>query len=240
MIVKDVAAPVVEAGLAEYQAWRARRDEAIAQGSRPSLTVRTVREHVRAAVTSHPAPGTPHSAPGTPSTSLRAGRHLAPDGDDVPVIEVSRVPDRPIGTRFGTLVHALLATVPLDAGADRIREVAVLQGRVLGAEDEEVAAAAEVAGRVLAHGLLARARAAAARHVCRRESPVMMKDEAGTLIEGVVDLAFEEGGAWTVVDFKTDQELESELDLYRRQVSLYATMIGAATGKPARAILMRI
>jgi ATP-dependent exoDNAse (exonuclease V) beta subunit len=232
MIVKDVAAPVVEAGLAEYQAWRARRDEAIAQGSRPSLTVRTVREHVRAAVTSHPAPGTPHSAPGT--------RHPAPDGDDVPVIEVSRVPDRPIGPRFGTLVHALLAIVPLDAGADRIREVAVLQGRVLGAEDEEVAAAAEVAGRVLAHGLLARARAAAARHVCRRESPVMMKDEAGTLIEGVVDLAFEEGGAWTVVDFKTDQELESELDLYRRQVSLYATMIGAATGKPARAILMRI
>jgi ATP-dependent exoDNAse (exonuclease V) beta subunit len=72
-----------------------------------------------------------------------------------------------------------------------------------------VAAAAEVAERVLAHDLLARARSAAARHVCRRESPVMIKDQDGMLIEGVVDLAFEEKGVWTVVDFKTDQELES-------------------------------
>jgi ATP-dependent exoDNAse (exonuclease V) beta subunit len=163
-----------------------------------------------------------------------------PTAPGVELIEVARAPDRPSGPRFGTLVHAVLATVPLDAPSERVREVAVMQGRVLGADDEEVAAAAEVADRVLAHDLLGRARAAAARHACRREAPVMMTDAAGTLIEGVVDLAFEDAGEWTVVDFKTDQELKAAIDLYRRQVGLYAEMVAAATGQPARPVLMRV
>ena len=29
----------------------------------------------------------------------------------------------------------------------------------------------------------------------------------GTLVEGIVDLAFEEAGEWTVVDYKTDREI---------------------------------
>ena len=47
----------------------------------------------------------------------------------------------------------------------------------------------------------------------------------------VVDLAFEENGVWTVVDYKTDREIESEgEDRYRRQIALYATAIANATG----------
>ena len=63
----------------------------------------------------------------------------------------------------------------------------------------------------------------------------------GTLIEGVVDLAFEESGEWTVVDYKTDRELAaSGEDQYRRQVALYASAIALATGQTAHAVLMRV
>jgi ATP-dependent exoDNAse (exonuclease V) beta subunit len=62
----------------------------------------------------------------------------------------------------------------------------------------------------------------------------------GTLVEGVVDLAFEEDGRWTVVDFKTDQDIEPHLELYMRQVRFYAAAIAAATGRPAEPMLVRV
>jgi len=118
--------------------------------------------------------------------------------------------------------------------------VAALQGRVLGAPPAEVASAVDVALRVLAHELLGRARDAAAAGRCRRESPVTCRTGDGTLLEGTVDLAFEEARRWVVVDFKTDRELEESLDTYRRQVGVYADIIAAATDRPADAVLMRI
>jgi ATP-dependent helicase/nuclease subunit A len=63
----------------------------------------------------------------------------------------------------------------------------------------------------------------------------------GALIEGVVDLAFEEAGEWIVVDYKTDREVaQSGEDRYRRQVAFYASAIAQATGQPAHGILMRV
>ena len=79
-----------------------------------------------------------------------------------------------------------------------------------------------------------------ARGECRREEPVAGRDDGGTLVEGVVDLAFREAGAWTVVDFKTDQELDAEVERYRRQVALYAELIARATGEPATPLLLRV
>jgi ATP-dependent exoDNAse (exonuclease V) beta subunit len=43
-----------------------------------------------------------------------------------------------------------------------------------------------------------------------------------------------------VVDFKTDRELDGPLETYRRQVQAYASAVGAALGKRARAVLMRV
>ena len=56
----------------------------------------------------------------------------------------------------------------------------------------------------------------------------------------MVDLAFRERGEWTVVDFKTDVELSDALDIYRTQVGLYVTAVAAATGEPARGVLMSV
>ena len=111
---------------------------------------------------------------------------------------------RPSGKRFGVLVHALLAVVPLDADGDQVRELARLHARVLGAPDDERDAAARLVHRVLGHQVLHDARAAGP--ACRREAPVSIVLD-GTLVDGQVDLAFETADGWTVVDFKTDAEL---------------------------------
>ena len=44
----------------------------------------------------------------------------------------------------------------------------------------------------------------------------------------------------TQVDFKTDADLTSHLAAYTTQVSLYARAIGEATGRPTRAVLLRV
>src|SRR4029079_10819355 len=82
---------------------------------------------------------------------------------------------------------------------------------------------------------------AAERGACRREMPVTFSCPDGTVIEGVVDLAFEDEGRWTVVDFKTDIEIgQNGLQTYRRQVGFYGAAITRATSQPARGVLLRI
>ena len=153
----------------------------------------------------------------------------------------ARGPWRAGGARFGELVHATLAIVPLSADRATIDALASVQGRILAATDEEIRAAIETVERVVAHELLRRARSAEARGACRREAPVTITLKDGTVLEGVVDLAFEEAGVWTVVDYKTDREIESSGDArYRRQVGLYASAIALASGQPATAVLIRV
>jgi ATP-dependent helicase/nuclease subunit A len=63
---------------------------------------------------------------------------------------------------------------------------------------------------------------------------------SGAIVEGQVDLAFEDDDGYVVVDFKTDREIEGAVDRYRRQVQIYAAAIATATGRPTRAVLMRV
>ena len=149
------------------------------------------------------------------------------------------LPARPSGPRFGTLVHASLAAVPLDANEQTIDAVVGVQGRIVAAPPEEVAGARQVVRSVLGHALIAEARRAGERGTLFRETPTtILKD--GQLLEGTVDLAFETAAGFTVIDFKTDR-VEAELQgAYARQVQLYAEAIAQATGKAARAVLMNI
>jgi hypothetical protein len=61
---------------------------------------------------------------------------------------------------------------------------------------------------------------------CRREVPVSWKDVSGALIEGVIDLVFEDGKQSTIVDFKSDEELR--LLIKRSVSSLYFLFLRAA------------
>jgi ATP-dependent exoDNAse (exonuclease V) beta subunit len=125
----------------------------------------------------------------------------------VEIVELARATNRPSGPRFGTLVHAVLASVPLDGDLTVIRELATVHGRIIGATAEEIVAAGEAVSNALAHSLLHDARAAAQQNRCRREAPIACRDPEGFLMEGVVDLAFEQDQRWIVIDFKTDEDL---------------------------------
>ena len=116
----------------------------------------------------------------------------------------------------------------------------MIHARLLDQPADDARAAATVAGRVLASDLMSRARAADRRDACRRETPIMLRDADGGLVEGTVDLAFEESGRWTVVDFKTDRQAVTGTPEYVRQVQLYADAVAAATGAPAQAIILQI
>jgi ATP-dependent helicase/nuclease subunit A len=162
---------------------------------------------------------------------------------DIEIVTVRVQPgsaERRGGAAFGVLVHSLLAQAPFDATRDTLEELAAMEARVLGLEDEDALAAAGTVERVLRHDLLTRAREASARNGCRRETPITLTLPDGTLVEGIVDLAFEEQGVWTVVDYKTDRELSAGEESYRRQVALYAAGIATATGGTAKGVLVRV
>jgi ATP-dependent helicase/nuclease subunit A len=204
-----VADGAAEAASQAHRQWQEQRAAALESGLRPSMRVET--------------------ATGRSQKEAAAG----------PVaLETVELRDfaRPRGRRFGTLVHAVLAEVDLRAGPAQVGKVALAQGRLLGASGEEVAAAARAAGAALAHPLLRRAAAA---EDCRREEPLIHRLEDGTLLEGVVDLAFRDGSGWTVVDFKTDAQPDSQ-PRYAAQLRLYCAAITAVTHLPATAALLAV
>jgi ATP-dependent exoDNAse (exonuclease V) beta subunit len=142
--------------------------------------------------------------------------------------------ERPSGWRFGALVHAMLASIVLDAGPNAIQASASINGRLVGATEEEIQAAIMTVGSALRHPILQRAAASARRAELRRETPVLIALDDGNLVEGVVDLAFREDTpdftGWTVLDFKTDREFATSSDRYTAQVTVYSEAIRAATG----------
>jgi ATP-dependent exoDNAse (exonuclease V) beta subunit len=218
LIVKDVNPVVLRQRLDAYEAWRAGREAAVAAAAKPSVAVVTATELAMA--------------------DADAARHPAIR------VDIERAAEgavRPGGVRFGTLVHAILAAIPLAPGSGvEAVPLAEAHGRVLGASDEEIAAAADVVKRAMAHPVLLAAARAAAEDRCYRETPVTLRLESGAIVEGNVDLAYVDQDEVVVVDFKTDRELAGALEAYRRQVHVYAEAVGTALQRPARAVLMRI
>jgi ATP-dependent exoDNAse (exonuclease V) beta subunit len=105
-----------------------------------------------------------------------------------------------------------------------------LNARILGATSEEAAAAHASVVAALVHPVLERARSAAR---CHREYPVTFRTKDARLLEGVIDLAFLEKGAWVVVDFKTDAHSPERRAQYERQLRWYAHALAELTGIPA-------
>jgi len=216
LIVKDVPRHVVADGRGAYDRWVLARADAREAGIQPSCQVRTVREAAEAATVA-PLP-------------------------DIQIVDLRDAADgeRASGLGFGRLVHELLARASFDAPAESLVQLAMVHARLLDQPADDARAAARVAERVLASELLQRAHAADRRGACRRETPVMLRDGDGVLVEGTVDLAFEEAGRWTIVDFKTDRQAVAGTPSYVRQVQLYADAVGSATGVPAHAIIVQI
>jgi ATP-dependent helicase/nuclease subunit A len=193
-----------------YEDWRRNRDKTIAAGSEP-----TIRVH----------------APSEVGIDLK-------DSDlPIEVIELDREPDRPSGSRFGSLVHTIFSRVNLNGSVDDLRMAVDRQARQFGSPPVEREAAYDVVQRALKHPLMV---AAAKSEDVKRETPVMYVNDADELVEGIVDMAFRSAEGWTVVDFKTDEDIEKQRGAYLGQIRLYVEGVGKATGEDVRGVLFAV
>jgi ATP-dependent exoDNAse (exonuclease V) beta subunit len=223
LISRDANPADVAGDRARYDMWRDKRERAQQAGSSPSTRLMTATE------------------------IIKEGGKAAATTPDVSVEDASAfVAARPSGKRFGTLVHALLATLPLDATPAEVADLAALHAKLFAAKDEERTAAAAMAEALTRHARWQAARAAAAEGKrVWREVPVSMRmaaapGDAPAIVDGQIDLAYETDSGWVVIDFKTDVEIASAQDAYKQQVALYADAVAKATGRPAAGILLRI
>jgi ATP-dependent exoDNAse (exonuclease V) beta subunit len=132
---------------------------------------------------------------------------------------------------LGRLVHRILEWIPFDLQAsERATSMAEALGPVFGLDAETAQRAAEHVARALALPVMERARRA--RRVWR-ELPLWLPED-GKLIEGIVDLAFEEDGGLVVVDYKTDHVAEADLLAqaahHAPQLQVYGRGLAQATG----------
>jgi ATP-dependent exoDNAse (exonuclease V) beta subunit len=219
LIAKDGDQAAVDRRMGEYRAWQADRAAATARARVPSVVVRTATA-IAQQREAMPAPA------------------AAPAG--VTVVEMPRPAERPFGPRFGTLVHATLATVDLDADAGTVHRTAETQARILLASADEVSAAADAVSSILSRPLFDRVRAAAAKGLCSRECPILWRAPDGSLVEGTVDVVFEEDDALTILDFKTDRGPSEVKAEYERQLALYCRAFAALRKRPVAGILVKV
>jgi ATP-dependent exoDNAse (exonuclease V) beta subunit len=197
-------------GLQRYREWKRSREDAVDRGERPEFEL-----------------------------LLPSETSAAPPGFDgaIEIDESLARPGRPSGARFGTLVHLVMRDIDLMSAGAGAEGLARMHGRVLGATAEEADAAAEAARAAAAHPLIVRAGKAGR---CHRELPVMLRLDENRLLEGVIDLAFLEDGAWTIVDFKSDADLKAKRAHYRRQLQWYGAALERITGQPVRGWILGI
>jgi len=172
-------------------------------------------------------------APRTARTPADAG-----SPEDLPSLEREEEVHVP-AVRLGTAVHeameALLdpSRTPPASAAEAVAAATVPLDPAARAE------AVALVTRLLAHPVVARARAARRRFV---ELPVLFRDETldgAPLVEGKVDLLFEEEDGWVVVDWKTDRlptaAVRAEREaLYAPQLESYGRAVRAVVGPGAR------
>jgi ATP-dependent exoDNAse (exonuclease V) beta subunit len=160
--------------------------------------------------------------------------------------------DADVSLQVGRAVHGVLATLDLTSGRDRSgREASELSharafAHGVGEHADSVAS--------MVHGALGSAvvkRAASRRHW--REIyvavPVDLPQPANPpgargVLEGFVDLLFEDDDGLVVVDYKTDrmtgpETVRNASELYRAQVAAYSIAVEMSCGKPvARCVLL--
>jgi len=143
------------------------------------------------------------------------------------------VPPSGGGRHFGSLVHEILQWIPFDDPGRAFGMAAALAPR-FGLDAAGAERAAEAVRRTLALPVIERARRASR---VFRELPLVFPD-GGELIQGVVDLVFEEDAGLVVVDYKTDgitgEQALDQAAHHAPQLRLYARGLTQATGLAAQ------
>jgi ATP-dependent helicase/nuclease subunit A len=139
------------------------------------------------------------------------------------------------GRDFGSLVHHILEWISFDAAdPERTKAMADALAPRYGLDGDGAARAAQAADRALALSVMERARRAAR---VWRELPLWFP-EGDELVEGKVDLVFEEEGGLVIVDYKTDhiapEHAQVQAGYHAGQLQLYGRGLAQATGLPVR------
>ena len=163
-------------------------------------------------------------------------------------LRMSELPSKPAfleekqltGAERGTLMHRALSLIPMDGlrGAENL--YAAVKQAVHDLADREVFTYQEVMVLYL-KGLAEFFRSDLGQRMLR--SPVVRREwafnlviEGGSLLQGVIDCAFQEDGAWVLVDYKTDRIADEEAfrQRYAKQIEWYARALESITGLPVR------
>jgi ATP-dependent helicase/nuclease subunit A len=132
-------------------------------------------------------------------------------------------------------VHQVLEWVDLgSASADDVQRIAAARAPFYGLDEESGRRAGEAAAAALALPVMARARDA--RRIWR-ELPLSFPD-GSDLVEGVIDLVFEEEGGLVIVDYKTDgitaEQAVAQAAHHAPQLQLYGRGLAQAWGVPVK------
>ncbi len=201
---------------AQHEAWATAREELLERGELPGLQVTSPRDLAEEAV---------------------AGDRDGVGVDVLPMEQTAADRRRPPGRRFGALVHAVLEEIPLEADLPLIALHVGARAREIGATGAEIDAAIDATRAALAHPWLRRAAAA---DELRREDPLLLALDDGTLVEGVLDLAFRDADGWTVVEFKTSLPTEDDRTRADEQVGWYVRAVAEATGLTTRGVVLLV
>lgn len=149
---------------------------------------------------------------------------------------------QPTGAERGTIIHHALALLPLEPLRTADSMAAAVADGVRYMLDHQLITPAEHA-QIRPNMLLNYFQSDLGRRMLaspriRREWSFTLPLSAGaeTMMQGVIDCAFEESGAWVLVDYKTDRITDEAafVERYRRQLDLYAHALETITGQPVK------
>ena len=141
------------------------------------------------------------------------------------------------GAIFGKLVHRLFEKVDWSK-ADLLEEMAVIEGKGLGATGPMIKRAGEMVREAINSPILQRVIKSSG---YQKEVPFTYKNN-GTIFEGVMDVVFKEEDGLVVLDFKTDLvdkiDLNSRIEHYKPQVKFYSDALKAIFGQHPKEIIL--
>ena len=139
----------------------------------------------------------------------------------------------------GSAVHKALGLLPYDALRETLDERTVIRllNRLRECEQLTAQERAAVQPRPLLRFFESALGQRALRSgVVRREWPFALEAKDGAYLQGVIDLCFQEDGAWVLVDYKTDavETAEELLPRYAEQIGWYRRALTELTGLPVK------
>ena len=164
-------------------------------------------------------------------------------------LRLSELPSRPAfmeervvtGAERGTLMHRALSLIPLEDMRGAANLYAAAKEAIHQMADREIFTYQEVMQLYIkgVADFFASAlgqRLLASTNVRREWAFNLVMDERGTILQGVIDCAFLEDGAWVLVDYKTDRIADEDafIQRYQGQIDWYAKVLERITGLPVK------